>query len=291
MFSVLGSKCKKITQNIILLLGYIDLDYLNFAKTIEPLILFLSVHNFNCFSKEKYWEAYLSNHLSKYTQEQKKGLLNEMIISRAYVDPKLVEMFSKNVQKEKIILLDDVSFIDAFEKKNNDDLDFIYDLFPIANEELKVKIESKVEEMQSANFNSILFYKAVNLKILSPNSFLNEALKEAQHELTDNLYSNYYNITNFLSFLGLNHIDTNDEKFDVFISTNKYIKWLFCFEEFDYSEFDNQWFEHRPTGIFLPKMSENLEVRKRFELYLKQNFKSEFYDRLSKIYFEYFVNS
>lgn len=76
-----------------------------------------------------------------------------------------------------------------------------------------------------------------------------------------------------------------------FISTNKYIKWLFCFEEFDYSEFDNQWFEHRPTRAFLPKMSENLEVRKRFELYLKENYKSEFYDRLSKIYFEYFISA
>lgn len=291
MFNVLNDKCKKITHNIILLLGYIDLEDLDFDKTIEPIINFLSVHNFDCFNNEEYWRPYLLNHLRKFNNEQKKKLLFQILTNHAYVKPKMVEIFSKTVQKENIVLLDDISWINSFEDKNYYYLEFIYNLFPIANEELKIKIANKVEEMQSANFNSILFYKAVNLKILTPNSFLNEALKEAQHELTNNFDSNYYDISNFLGFLGLNHIDTNDEKFDVFISTNKYIKWLFYFEEFDYSEFDNQWFEYRPSRAFLPKMSKNSEVRKRFELYLKENFKSEFYDMLSKIYFKYFVNS
>lgn len=291
LFSALRNKSKRIAQNLILLLGSVELEDIDFNKTIDPFIHFLSVQNFDRFDDVIYWQTYLSNNLERFTEDQKERLLLQILTKNMIRKERLFECFSTIIQKQGIILFHDLEFIKSLINKKSYELRFLIDLFPISNEQVQEQITKLFEKLLEENFNSVDFYKSVGFKILSPERFLDSAVNEAKLHLTSIFDFYNFELANFLFYIGLNNIDTNNKKFEEFITNNKYINWLFLFDRFDYSEFENQWFENMPTIAFLPKMFRNETIRQRFEMYLKKSNNSEQYERLSKLYFEYFVES
>jgi SIR2-like domain len=291
IFNVLTEKFKTISYNLILLLGHIELEKSDFESTIDPFLNFISVHNFNCFDSHIYWEIYLSKNIKKFSFNQQFKLLEQMIFHFGYVNENLVKMFSYNIHKDGIILINDLSFIQSLIEKDKKryELNFIYHLFPISNEDVKKSISEKVAEMLTEHFESLDFYKAVGLKILEPTTFFKQAFDEAKRSLTHEFDPYNFPLSNFLHFVGRNIPNITQESFEIFINSNDYIKWLFVFDSFDYSTFDYKWFEHSPTLSFLPRMAKSVQVVNTLEQYLKENYSSENYKNLSKIYFNYFI--
>ena len=290
-FSKLESKSKNVFQNIILLLGNIEIPDSDFNKTIEPFLNSLSVHNFDIFNNHIYWEAYLSENLSKFSESQQTRLLQIILEDKRQVS-KLVELFSKAIQKQEKILLRDIEFIKPhLQSKYHNEIRILYYLYFISDENIKMLISEKIRDTQNEDFDSLDFYQAVSLKILEPSSFLKEAINDVKTSVVEIFDVDNFPLSNFLYFVGKNNIDTTQESLQVFSDKNLYIKWLFYFETFDYENFNNSWFDYVPTLAFLPKMSNNLDTSSLFRKYLKDNHKSEYYHRLLKIYFDYFSDN
>ena len=285
------SKSKNVFQNIILLLGNIEIPDSDFNKTIEPFLNSLSVHNFDIFNNHIYWEAYLSENLSKFSESQQTRLLQIILEDKRQVS-KLVELFSKAIQKQEKILLRDIEFIKPhLQSKYHNEIRILYYLYFISDENIKMLISEKIRDTQNEDFDSLDFYQAVSLKILEPSSFLKEAINDVKTSVVEIFDVDNFPLSNFLYFVGKNNIDTTQESLQVFSDKNLYIKWLFYFETFDYENFNNSWFDYVPTLAFLPKMSNNLDTSSLFRKYLKDNHKSEYYHRLLKIYFDYFSDN
>ena len=290
-FSKLESKSKNVFQNIILLLGNIEMPDSDFNKTIEPFLHSLAVHNFDIFNNHIYWETYLSENLSKFSESQQIRLLQIILEDKRQV-ANLVELFSDAIYKQGKILLKDIEFIKPhLQSEYHNQIRILRYLYPISDENIKVLISERVRTELNENFNSLGFYEAVGLKILEPTSFLKEAINNVKTSVRENFDVNDSSLSNFLYFVGKNNIDTRQESLRVFSDKNLYIKWLFHFETFDYQKFNNSWFDYVPTLAFLPKMSSNLDTSSLFRKYLKDNHKSEYYHRLLKIYFDYFSDN
>ena len=287
-FNTLESKSKNVFQNIILLLGHVEMPDSDFDKTVEPFLNSLSVHNFRTFNNHIYWKSYLSENLSKFSELQQIRLL-ERIIKEGQVADDLVRLFSNAIQKQEKILLRDIEFVKPYlQIEHLNEIKMLYYLYPISDGDMKILISEKIRNTQNSFFYSLGFYRAVNLRILEPNSFLKEAIDEVKSSVRESFDVDNFTLSNFLYFVGHNNIDTKQEGLQVFSDTNLYIKWLFHFEVFDYNGFNNLWFGYAPTLAFLPKMSNNPLISSLFSNYLKENHKSEFYSELLKIYFEYF---
>ena len=290
-FSKLESKSKNVFQNIILLLGSIEIPDSDFNKTIEPFLNSLSVHNFDIFNNHIYWETYLSKNLNKFSESQQIRLLQIILKDKRQVSS-LVELFSDAIYKQGKILLKDIEFIKPhLQSKYHNQIRILRYLYPISDENIKALISERVRTELNENFDSLGFYQAVSLKILEPSSFLKEAINDVKTSVRENFDVSDSSLSNFLYFVGKNNIDTRQESLRVFSDKNLYIKWLFHFETFDYQKFNNSWFDYVPTLAFLPKMSSNLDTSSLFRKYLKDNHKSEYYHRLLKIYFDYFSDN
>ncbi len=281
-------KCKTIFKNLILLLGHIKLEESDFKRTVEPLINFLSVQNFVNFDGDDYWEAYLQNNLLFFTLEQKKKLLNQFLhkSSHLQLSSNWLLYFSKSIQQEGLVLFTDVDVFNSLQLENIYH-DILCNLFPISNSEIQSKITSTIKEELTKNFNSFLFYDALYSKVITPILFLERIIQDTNQYFDITFDNKNYDLLNFLNFVGYSDLDTNDQKFNDFLR-NRYINWLFRFDEFDYDEFQNEWFEYIPTKTFLPKMKNNIKVKNLLAAYLKVNQQSENFKYLSQIYFNHF---
>jgi hypothetical protein len=289
--SPFGSKCQTIFTNFILLLGKIEFTDAEFSGTIQPLLYFLSVETFLYGREVEYWQFYLETNIRRYQKERQKQLLSTFL-SKKNTRKSLIAKTAYEIQQIGSVLFDDVSEIekiyDGFDDRNGDT---IFELYPISSIEVQNKIKEIALQLLNFRFDLQGFYRAVFLKVLPVESFLENAIKEVNPYLNkpfDN-ESLDFTLTNFLYFIGRNCIDTSGDLFRPFIENNEYIQWLFRFDGFDYSNFKNEWFGYRPTSTFLPQMAKNKEVKKHFKQYLKSIKDDDDFQHLSKIYIEYFL--
>ena len=293
-----SDKFRERFNNLFLLLSLIKFDKSEqIISVIDKLVTFLQYPNELYWFNIEYLNQFIAKNEHLFTKEHIEKMLS-IASDKNQFNEETYELISKIAITNNLnINFSNKFFIDGLlnnERETIRKYDTLISIWKIADFELKTYISRTIEEYLSEHFSFYLFINAVNNEVLHIDMFFDKCIKhlnemplgrEEQEDIFGNKKANL-EFRAFIIFILDNEIDFKDERLTNLKEFGDFEQFGLNPNQFDYSKFKIEWLRYYGFKSFMEKIKNNQSIKTIIEEHLKSNFN----ERMSRLYFNWFVN-
>jgi hypothetical protein len=291
-------KCKKIFNNIFIILSGVILTKEQAPNLIQNLIDFIKHENFIHINEIKSLCSFIYKNYQLFSKDDFEKLLESIFTKvKFYKNGHLFQAiafaFSQNkfegISKRSLILTPLI-----ISERNDDNLNIV-NLWSISNEEIKEELKQRIILRLDEKFNNDLYVSAAKREIIDYNQYFEEYIKFVDSTKGNGDYTLESDKPRMQSFVFINamifiynmNVKHNDKRLEAFTNLTDYMKFYLNPEDFDYTNFKVEWlYIVGDIEVFYKRFSKIPALKKEIEKSLKEKFNS----KLAELYAKYFIN-